>query len=63
MQKQYQIVTGKQKRDAADQLNKSQEAQIDYIDQRGGFRDPDPEDFIDDVDELRSGGLAGLLGE
>ena len=58
-----EIVKSKQKRDAADQLNKSQEAQIDYIDRRGGFRDPDPEDFIDDVDELRSGGLAGLLGE
>ena len=58
-----EIVKSKQKRDAADQLNKSQEAQIDYIDQRGGFRDPDPEDFIDDIDELKSGGLAGLLGE
>ena len=58
-----EIVKSKQKRDAADQLNKSQEAQIDYIDRRGGFRDPDPEDFIDDIDELKSGGLAGLLGE
>ena len=58
-----EIVKSKQKRDAADQLNTSQQAQIDYIDQRGGFRDPDPEDFIDDIDELKSGGLAGLLGE
>ena len=60
-----EIVKSKQKRDAADQLNTSQEAQIDYIDRRGGFRDPDPdpEDFIDDIDELKSGGLAGLLGE